>query len=147
MRSLFAFLIAVASVPTEAARTDLLDTGFRTPSSVSGWYDTGSGFVRLMYSRPEMQTLIDTTNLSDTGMPSFYLTNLYFSCPNSSLALPLAPNVWFAVKGATATTLNVQVGAQFSVAIGIGTPQTWTLVRPLVSPAPYTCDAPSPKEN
>jgi hypothetical protein len=139
MRSILATLASLLLCASASA--------FEAPSALSGWYDAGDRVVRVVYSRAGSQVLIDTMGVTDAGVPSLYLMSTYApnNCPSDSLALPLAPGLWYAVKGATATTLQVQVGAQFSVGAGIGQPQTWTLLRPLLSPSPYTCATTAPR--
>ena len=122
---------------------------YQAPSAISGWYATPDRIVRLVYSRADPQVLTDILAVTDAGMPSFYLPSLYApnACPSESYALPLAPGVWFAVKGATAVdgeeSLQVQVGSQFAVAAGIGEPQTWSRLRSLPSPGAYSCGTPT----
>lgn len=124
------------------------------PSSISGVYLGPDRACRVeLYRSPNPQfTRIETACLLFAGGVTESLTEIYTpggQCPNSSLGLVfdqyrVAQRGYYSMQaydlGETLTA--VLSGNQTNASNGVGTLQTWQLVQPITSRAPYSCAQP-----
>lgn len=124
------------------------------PSSISGVYLGPDRACRVeLYRSPNPQfTRVETACLLFAGGVTESLTEIYTpsgQCPNSSLGLVFdqyrgAQRGYYSMQAYDlGATLSVVLSAnQTSASNGVGTLQTWQLVQPVTSRAPYSCAQP-----
>lgn len=124
------------------------------PSSISGVYIGPDRACRVeLYRAPNPQfTRIETACLLFAGGVTESLTEIYTpggQCPNSSAAWAFDPyrvaqRGYYSMQAYDlGATLSVVLSAnQTNASNGVGTLQTWQLVQPVTSRAPYSCAQP-----
>ncbi len=125
------------------------------PSGASGVYIAPDRVCRIVFSRYQTHWIqLDLACLPfNAGQTTHSLTTLWApggACPVESIAWnfnpwpPGAVREYVSIRAVLPDRLEMMVGTDVNaVSNGAATPQTWLLVQPVASPAPYTCVAPT----
>ena len=121
------------------------------PSAASGAYVAPDRLCRIVLSRAGQNHVdVDLLCVTDAGMPTYSVTRAFAfggACIGSpyvasvfSLSGPSPDAGFVALDAFTGAALQVRRSADVNVLVnGGGAAETWTLVRPIASPQPYSC--------
>lgn len=127
------------------------------PSSASGVYVTPDRVCRLQLTRlGQDHANVDLLCITDAGLPTWSNSTAFafggacIGSPGVAYAFPFSgqdPGAGtVAFDALDSGGLRVRVGPDLAALYsGGGLPQTWLLVRPVTSPAPYTCGRQAPR--
>ncbi len=149
MRSMILTIIAIALSACSASAAEI-------PSAASGAYVAPDRLCRIVLSRAGQNHVdVDLLCVTDAGMPTYSVTRAFAfggACIGSpyvasvfSLSGPSPDAGFVALDAFTGAALQVRRSADVNVLVnGGGAAETWTLVRPIASPYPYTCGQQAP---
>lgn len=145
---LWIVLLGVVGMPMPAQAAEI-------PSAASGQFSAPDRLCRLELSRAGWNHVdVDLLCITDAGDPTYSRTRIEAwagRCPGSPYTAQVfgfsGPSVlagFVALDAFDGTSLHVRVAPDPTTLYnGGGQPQTWTLIRPVNSPAPYTCGTPT----